>query len=186
MRVRRDGPSQCESQIRRRLKPQLRQLLQATVHDRGNRWRHLRRQIFRVLVDDGVHHRRSGVPGERRFATEHLIKQHAQTEYIGAVIYQLSQSLLRRHAASGAHYFPAFRKSVTESLRGDRRPHLPLSNAEIQDFHLALGRQHYVAGFQIAMHQPGGVRRSQAVGNLRRDLRGFPRRQGAGGQHLPQ
>ena len=91
--------------------------------------------------------------------------------------------LLRRHIAGCAHHH-AFVRQIGDGriLRG-----VPLlGQAEIQDLHLAAARHHDVVRLQIAMHQTGRVRRSEAGGHLHRNLDGPSRGKRAALDHAPQ
>jgi hypothetical protein len=90
-------------------------------------------------------------------AREHLEKDKAERVMIRAGIGLLALALFRRHVRRRAqdHGGPGLR----DIMRGFGKP-------EVQDLH-AFPRDHDVVRLQIAMHDAGGVRGRQTIGDLR-------------------
>ena len=76
----------------------------------------------------------------------------AQRINVGARIHWAASKLLRAGESRCANKFSVGQVHVSPGI-GNR-----LRQAEIDDFHLQVARQHYIARFQIAMNQPVGRR----------------------------
>ena len=87
-----------ESQIGRRLKASLAFLPQAAPHNALQRRRHTRK-LCRLVLQNRVHHLHRGLAAECLAAGQHLVKDHAEAEDIGARIHRFAAHLLGRHVA---------------------------------------------------------------------------------------
>ena len=61
-----------------------------------------------------------------------------------------------------------------------------LGQAEIEDLHEPVSRDHEVLGLQVPVHDPGGMSPGQSVGHLRRQREQLLDRNGAGRDELSQ
>jgi hypothetical protein len=123
--------------------------------------------------------------GEGLFARSHLMQDKAKKELIRTIVDILAESLLRAHVAGGAKHLARRGDVVVAGRRGGgfdqvlllagcrsrntRQPEGP-GEAEIEDFHSAIFRQHNVLRLEIAMDEARGVRGRQAIGDLGGDV----------------
>ena len=133
------------------------------------------RRRLRHVRDDQVAQRRMR---ERRAGRHHFVQHAAERIKVGAKI-QIGRiaALLGRHVERRPHQRPAA-----------RLVHLPgakvafqLRDAEVDDLHrfAGSGQDEHVLGLQVAVDDPGLVRRGQRVRNRARVSRGSRRRQRA-------
>jgi hypothetical protein len=116
---------------------------------------------------------------------EALVEEHAQGKQIGARGDGLTGGLLGRHVL--------WRAGVDREVRRER-PRFVFRRAfdvgardpEIEQLHVAVGRDHHVAGFHVAVHQSAGVRVGEAFGDLTAQLEDLRQRQRAPLQHRRQ
>ncbi len=146
-------------------------------HELGRDVRAQRGDRLRLGVDDRRHRLHGGVALERTAAGDHLVDERAEGELIRAEIDEPADDLLRGHVAGRADDAERIRQAGLERrIIGGRRRCARLADAEVHDLRAAVLGQHDVARLQIAVHDPGGVRDCQAIGDLAGDLdrsRGF-------------
>jgi hypothetical protein len=147
------------------LGPVLRLLVQETVDE----LRKLRRRRGLQLADrrlpqaaDPAEGHRDGVAAERGDAGDHLVEQGAEREEVGPVVHRLAHHLFRRHGIGGAEDHARLRERLILVSALDE-----LREAEVQDLRAAGRGHHDVAGFQIAMDDPVGMRLGEPAGDLR-------------------
>ena len=115
------------------------------------------------------------VATKRRPAGGHLVEHDAEAEDVAARVDLQSPRLLRRHVLRRAHHEPGRRvrpdgrDSLGRLARGG--PFLlNLREPEVHELRVAVLTHHDVFGFHIAMDDAGGVRGSERIGDLARDL----------------
>ena len=129
-----------------------------------------------------------GLAAEGPFAREHLVKNRAETEKIGAVVGVLSLHLLRRHVADRTHHHAGL------GLRGQGRGvgrncalrAGELGQTEVQNLHPTVARDKNILRLQIAVDDSLLMRRRQTTRNLLGVFGGFAHRQRPGTQPLAQ
>ena len=173
--------AQREGQIARRLEALVRVLLEAARDDVPGRRRHLGRQIGRILAENRRHDLGRRRPAERRPAGEQLVQQGPEGEDVGARVHATAPDLLRCHVARRAEHRARFGLQPGRALAA-RVGHL--GEAEVQDLHAPVARDHHVVRLQVAVGDAGGVRGGQPVGNLRRDVEGLASREARLAQRL--
>ncbi len=131
---------------------------------------------LRTEVRDGASSRRIAVIVSARgrsiegpAAREHLVEDGAQGKDIGPVIREIAPHLLRRHVADGPHHDSRLRGPGYGGRAGQanvvRANALP-REAEVEDLDVPVASHEEVLRLQVAMHDPPGVRRGKALGNL--------------------
>ena len=166
----------CElvRQLARREVPLGGQLAQAALDHPAQRRGHAGRveRPRRVAQDRGDRLGRRAVL-ERAPAARHLVEHGAERELVGAVVEREPLRLLGGHVGHGSH---------DDTLSGQRpdvgrvvgapvaQPRLDAREAEVQDLHEPLARDHHVLGLQVAVHDALRVRGRQRGRQLRRDL----------------
>ncbi len=139
-------------------------------HRFGGRWQlrielsRRRRRLCDMLHHDG----RGRISLEGYAAANHLVQHDAQRVQIAARIHRLTRGLLRRHVGRRPHHAAggAELSRIAEHL-GD---------AEIGQDRLALGREHDVGRFDIAMNGITFVRVVQGRGQFCQQARRFGQR----------
>src|SRR5262249_36308433 len=121
------------------------------------------RRRDRCFTDVLVRDRHRTVTGERRDTGDHLVEDDAERIHVGAAVERETLGLLGREVGRGAEY---------RARLGDRVAALGACDPEVGDLDASLGRDQYVAGFHVAMHD------AVAVGELERirDVGAYPRR----------
>ena len=116
-------------------------------------------QERRLRRHDLEHQSRTGIGGERHFATEHLVGDHAQRELVRPSSHPGRHDLLRRHVGRGAEGEPG----LGDGLGGDAR------DSKVGDLDLAVGTDQDVRRLHVAMHDPLAVGIVEGVGHLGND-----------------
>jgi hypothetical protein len=132
----------------------------------------------RRVAEDRRNHLGGRLAAERTAAGRHLVEHHAEREEIGAGIGRQHAQLFGRHVGKGAD-----RQSLLGEGGLGMEAHgvgglvlAELGETEVEDLHPAVAVDHDVAGFEIAMLDPLGVRRSQGIGERHGDPQEFPER----------
>ncbi len=126
---------------------------------------------LRLLLHQGRQDFGRGVSSERSSPRHHLVEQRPEAENVAARVDRAARRLLRRHVADRSRYrrraFVRLRLALLRArLPGRHEP----GQAEIQDLDRPLRAHHYVAGLQVAVHDPRGVRARQGVRDRDRHL----------------
>ena len=155
--------------------------LEASLQDAlpGRSGQHTRRRdVGRILLEDGRHRFGCGVAMERAASREHLVEDAAEREDVGAMIAALPANLFGRHVADRAEHDAWFgrgrhggRVGRRERVRGLPR------QTEIEDLDRAVAADEHVVRLQIAMRDVLVMRGREAAGNLSGDRDRLPRRQ---------
>ena len=124
-----------------------------------------------LLVEDLVHRLDARLGGERLPPRGRLVEDAAEREDVGAVVDGLALHLLGRHVARGADHAPHLAGGGERRVLGEVRAALALlgelGEAEVEHLREAVGRDHDVAGLQVAVDDPGRVGLGQPLGRLR-------------------
>ena len=149
------------------------------------------RQRLRLVLDDRSEGLDRGLSLEGRAPGHHLVEHRAEGELVGAVVHRTPARLLGRHVPDRAHDDArggvgrpqdvgpgrhlrdvlAGRPLVTAAVAAQ------LGEAEVEDLHVAVARQHHVLGLEVAVDDAGGVRAGEPVGQLAGDVEHLPGRQ---------
>ena len=138
----------------------------------------------RLVLDDRGEGLDRRLPLEGRVAAHHLVEHRAEGELVGAVVHGPAARLLGRHVPDGAHHDTgggvgrARRagpgRHLREALAGRPIRAAPvaaqLGEAEVEDLHVAVARQHHVLGLEVAVDDAGGVGAGEPVGQLAGDV----------------
>jgi hypothetical protein len=103
----------------------------------------------------------------------HLVQQQPQRELVGPEIHRQAARLLWTHVGNSPGKQPRLGDGLVFEGGRDLRRRLKTCRpheTEIEDLRAPGARDHDVFRFQIAMDDAGGVRFSQAVGDLRRQI----------------
>ena len=163
---------------------------QAALDDPGQLGRRSGRgagQRLRLLVENGAQRGHRRRPGEGPSGAQHLVEHPPERELVGAEVHRLSASLLGRHVAHRAQH----RVGVGDRCGGSGGTRVvvagrQLGEAEVEDLHEAVPRDHHVFGFQVAVNDPGPVGLGQAGGHLHGHVEGPAEGRRAGGEHVAQ
>ena len=131
-----------------------------------------------LRLQDRIHHLLWYIAIKRHMPRHHLIKHHAQTPDIGALINRRAERLFRRHVTGASQYRPQIglsechrfcpvRRSLGEGGFGK------LCNPKVEHFHVPVRPEHDVLRFDIAMNNSGFVCSSERTGHLDGDLNSF-------------
>ena len=129
---------------------------------------------LRLLLDD----RGEGLDGarlvERLLSRQELVEDETEAELVGAEVHRAASRLLRGHVARGADDDPRrrLRQGLREVARGGGAERL--GEAEVEDLHGAVARDHEVLGLQVAVNQARLVRRREPLRHLAQQLEGLP------------
>ena len=156
----------------RRLVALRRFLRQAPAHHAIDLRRHLLGQLGGILVRDGVGRIDRVGPLKGGLAGEHLVKDGAEAEDVGARVGRLAPHLLGRHVPDGAHHFAG------QCPRVGLRPR-QLGDPEVEDLEPPFVGDEEVLGLQIAVDDVVLVRRGQPARELHRVVDGLPHAQRA-------
>ena len=149
------------------------------------------RQGVRLVLDDRGQRLDGALPLERRPPAHHLVEHRAEGELVGAMVHWPTARLLGRHVPDRAHDDPGGGvggalhvgpgRHLRDVLAGRPIPDAPvaaqLGEAEVEDLHVAVARQHDVLGLEVAGDDAGGVRPREPVGQLAGDVEHPPGRQ---------
>src|SRR5262249_1459507 len=156
----------------RRMKSVFRLLLQTTPYDLFQPRRDCHAQfanLWRVFLQDGVHHLDGRIAAKGAPSGEHFVKDHPEREDVRAVIRLLSAHLLRRHVTDCPHYDarigdPFLRGRVLVYAAVLLR--VEFGKTEIQDLHPPIVRDEQVLRLQVTMDDAFGVSGGQPLGDL--------------------
>ena len=115
------------------------------------------RLLADVLVGDGDR----ALAIERHAAREHLVEDDAQGVQVRASVDRLALRLLGRQVRGRAEDGRGLGQRLAARGAGD---------AEVHDLHVARGRDHDVAGLDVAVDDPALVREGEARGDGLGDL----------------
>ncbi len=144
----------------------------------------------RIVLDDHRERLDGRRPLKGPVSRRHFVEDRPERKLVRAEVHGLPRGLLGGHVTDGPHHDTRFR-----AARDRRQAAFPvgslerrgeLRQAEVQDLGEAVAVDHDVLGLEIPVHDPGGVRLGQAVGDLGGDRQQPPHREGAGGQDLPE
>ena len=176
---------EVERQVVRRVEALLGILLEAVPHDAVEARRDVlvgRREVRRVLPQDGRHRLRRRLAVEGARARDHLVENGAEREDVRARIGLLSLDLLGRHVAERAEHDAGLGavRGRQVRLRPGRAVGLrQLGEAEVEDLDPAVVGHEQVLGLQVPVNDPLLVRRRQPAGDLDRVVGGLAHRQRA-------
>jgi hypothetical protein len=176
-----------KEQVPEILEPFVRLLLEAVTDQSGER-RNLRigsGELSRFIMQDGVQRVAGGHALERRESREHLVKDNAKTEDVGAMVDAKAARDLRRHVRHRPHHCPAAVHRDGLGLEGRIRAD-QFRQAEVEDLYPAVSRDEEVARFDVAMNDAAIVRRSQTAGDLTRVIGRLAGRQRTAGHPVVQ
>lgn len=132
------------------------------------------------VQDSGLRIRGKGVPAGGQF-----VQHDAQGEDVAGAVGRLGPRLLRRHVADRAQQGTRGGDSGSGVLRLEGAAGEQAGQAEIDHLGVAVVPHHDVFGFDVPVHNPGGVGRGQRPGHLAGEVHQF--RQGkAPGRERPQ
>ena len=119
-----------------------------------------------LLEHDGGERPAHGVAGKGPPAGGHLVEDHPQRELVGAVVHRRAPRLLRGHVlhraqqdAGGGLGDPGVGRDVRDRGR-------QLREAEVEDLHQAVARDHEVLGLEVPVHDAPGVGLGQGFRDL--------------------
>jgi len=118
----------------------------------------------RLALQVLAHDRPGGIGAEGHDARQHLIEDDAQGVDVRADVNPPTLRLLRRNVMRAAHEQAGLSESGHGDVSGD---------AEIHDFHRAIGRDHEVLRLDIAVDDAMLVSRLQSCGHLSGDVQGL-------------
>ena len=125
------------------------------------------RQLRRIFAQDRGHHLDTGGAFERRFPAEALVQHQPEAEDIATRIHHFAAHLLRRHVAGRAHHGSGRCARHPLCLVASRHGGGDLfGQPEIEYLGAPIARHHDVFGLDVAMHDPGRMRRCQCVRHL--------------------
>ncbi len=161
---------QVEARISHMLKADARIATQAAAKQPRDISRHGRgkRVPVGVVTQHGGDDLGDRPPGKRRASGQHLVEHAPECPHVGAHVHVLALHLLGTHVARGAE---------DDARRGDRvgravaRRGGPrrLGEAEVDQLHPSVGRQHDVRRLQVAMDDPLAMCLLEPGDDLRRD-----------------
>ena len=131
------------------------------------------------FVGDGVHRVEGGFALERKLRGDHLVEDGAEGEDVAAAVELLPASLLGAHVAERAHHRPGDRLGPAAGQGpgevGGRRGPLgagleQFGQAEVEEFGVAVPRDHDVVGLDVAVEDARVVGLGQTLGDLEGDL----------------
>ena len=140
-----------------------------------------RRDRRRSVVDDRRERLGGRLAVEGLLAGRELVEDRAERELVAAVVDRAAARLLRRHVTHRPEHGAGGRlrrRRVGPGGRAGVEPLLPLARAvgdelgeaEVEQLHEAVGRDHDVLGLEVAVHDPGGVRLREPVRHLGADV----------------
>jgi len=114
-----------------------------------------------------------GSAGKSALPGNHFVEHGSERKNVGASIDFLAIGLFRRHISDRAQDRSLFRERAAVAVDRFRKSIgfglvVQLGEAEIENLHNTLRRDHHIRGLQIAMDNPRGVRGGKRVRNLRR------------------
>ena len=190
---------ECHSQVRHRLPAALGTLVETAENhplevarqprDHAARW-------FRRFRQDRRECRHLCRTVERAAARDHFVEHGTEGKDIGSRVRRFSLDLFGSHVSRGAQDRPFLGLRALRSLGAVCRELLAcrieasrlgqLREAEIQNLDGASVADHDVRWLDVAMQNPGGVRRRQRICNLHRVLQAVRNRQSVAGKQLGQ
>ena len=163
-----------EGEIARREEPLLGILRETPFDDPAQRDRRKggeRADRLRLVPDDRRERLGGRAAGERALSREHLVEDGPERKLVGAEIDRPAARLLGRHVADGPEHDSRPRGLAHRFRSGEAGVAGldELGQAEVENLHEAVLRDHEVLGLQIAVDDPGGVRLREGVRDLRGD-----------------
>jgi hypothetical protein len=132
-----------------------------------------RLQRRRLPLEDRDEHVGRRLPIEWPPAGDHFVEHHAQTEDVGPGVHLDAACLLRRHVADRAEHGSRIGPGRERGRGGGglaRGALRQLRQAEVEDLDVAVAPEHDVLRLDVAVRDPGFVRRRERVGDLRRNI----------------
>ncbi len=125
----------------------------------------------RLVAEDRRDHLGRRLAEERAVSGRHLVEHDAEREDIGAGVGREHAQLLGRHVGEGAdgEAFLGQGGLRVEAHRLGRVVLAELGESEVEHLHPAVAVDHDVAGFEIAVLDPLGVRGGEGVGQRHGD-----------------
>src|SRR5262245_44289373 len=146
-------------------------------------------QIWRLFLQDRVHHFDGRIAMEGALSGEHFVKDHTEGEDVRAMIRLLSAHLLRRHVTDRTHDHARIGDMflgrrvlvyVAKLLR------VEFSKTEIEDLHPPVVRDEQVLRLQVTMDYAFEVSGGQPLGDMPRIINSLSRSDCALLYHLAQ
>src|SRR5881394_885890 len=129
----------------------------------------MRRDQFGLIVKNRVRNRDLLITTEWLSSREHFVEHYTERPQVGTRIHVHTADLLRRHVGYGSEANPGFTATLIARF----------GQSKVEDPHGAVREQHDVARLQVTVHDSGGVRGLQSLGDLSRDLQSFAHGNGA-------
>jgi hypothetical protein len=170
---------ECKCQIACRLEPPRRLFLQTVGDHTGERRRHrsIQRAYLRRILAQNRRERFGGrLAMECGPAAEHLVKDSANREDIGAVICGFTARLLRRHVIGCPHHPAGFGKLHNPGglpLHRCRFDCEQLGQAKVDDLQLIISTDEDILRLQVTVHDSFLVCGDDAFGELKAELDGL-------------
>ena len=174
---------QHDPKVRHALPPPLRVLAEAAFEHAFQLGRQIGDEPPRrlgLLGNDGRERARRRVALERATAGHHLVQDGAKREDVRSAVDLLSLRLLRRHVGRRTDDVTVVGEPVESLARRDGRrqrvhglPLEELRQAEVENLHGPVARDHDVRRFEIPMDDARRVRLGQPVGDLHRVAEGL-------------
>src|SRR5882762_750855 len=154
------------------MKAVLRFLFQTPMHYLFKRCRNppvIITELGHVLLEDRVHQFDERIAMKCLASRQHFVKDHAETEYIGAVIDWSPANLLGRHIACRSHYSAGTRDRFARRVL--RTGFITLGSAQlskpkVEDLHPVVFGNKDVLGLQVAVDDSFFVRGRQTADDL--------------------
>src|SRR6516164_3246490 len=130
----------------------------------------------RVIMQNRVEYVYRGTARPRMLAGEHFIQNNPEGEQITPRVRDLSGNLFRRHIANRAEELPRMTYIQScDAFRVNCRAWQDLfRQTKIQHLHVAVGANHNVCRFEVAMHDTRTVSCGERLKYLFRDVQPAP------------
>ena len=167
---------QRDLQIRHRLEAPLGLLAEAAEDELRELLWDLGRERLGLPIDDRGHDLHHGAAPEGPSARDRLVEHRTEGKDVAARVDGAACRLLRRHVVRRAEDDAGLRPSLKRCRQPARLGALgdfrlgQLRQAEVEDLDVPVAAHHEVFRLQIAMHDPGAVRRRQCRSHLHRNL----------------
>jgi hypothetical protein len=123
-----------------------------------------------VFPDNRCHRLRNRGPLERLLSGRHLVQDQPQRKLVRPRINRCAARLLRAHVRHRSQYRARIGAEGHGHGRLLRQKVADFRDPEVENLHTTGTCQHDVFRLQVAMRDPGSVRRGEAVGDLRPDV----------------